>query len=137
MRFNICPLGDHVRAELVERETAAETSTFLKAVVDACLEHGIDRVLLCVRASRPIFKVEQYEASAFLRALARRPASRVALVASRPDLRASHEYLEVLAGQQRANLRSFSNEALAVEWLREPAPAADREVREAAASKGS
>jgi hypothetical protein len=136
MRFTICPLGDHVRAELVERETGAETSTFLKAVVEACAEHGLERVLLCVRASRPIFKVEQYQASAYLSALARRPGCRVALVANRPDLRASHEYLEVLAGQHGANLRSFSHEALAVEWLREAAPAARREARKAA-SKGS
>lgn len=123
MRFDIAPIGGYVRAELIERETAAETSTFLKALVEACVEHGLDRVLVLVRASRPIFKVEQYEASAYLRALARRPACRVALVSARPDLRASHEYLEVLAGQHGASLRSFSHEAMAAEWLRADPPA--------------
>ena len=136
MRFTLSPLGDYLRAELVERETAPETSTFLKALADACVEHRLDRVLLCVRASRPIFKVEQYAASGYLRALASRPACRVALVASRPDLRAAHEYLEVLAGQHGAHLRSFSHEALAIEWLRSDSATARRDPRKAAA-KGS
>ena len=132
MRFSVTPAGNYLRAELVERETGAETREFLAALVAACLEHKLERVLILVRASRPIFKVEQYEASIHLRELARRPGCRVALVASRPDLRAAHEYLEVLAGQHGANLRSFSHEALAAEWLRSERPAAALAPRKAA-----
>ena len=53
-----------------------------------------------------------------LQELACRPEYRVALVASRPDLRAAHEYLEVLAGEHGAQLRSFSQETSAADWLR-------------------
>ena len=132
MRFSIAPAGTFLRAELIERETGAETREFLAALVAACLEHKLERVLIVVRASRPIFKVEQYEASLHFRELARRPGCRVALVASRPDLRAAHEYLEVLAGQHGAHLRSFSHEALAAEWLRSERPAAALAPRKAA-----
>jgi hypothetical protein len=132
MRFSIAPVEGYLRAELIERETGAETREFLEALVAACLEHKLERVLIFVRASRPIFKVEQYAASLHLRELSRRPGARVALVASRPDLRAAHEYLEVLAGQHGANLRSFSHEALAAEWLRSEQPAAARAPGKAA-----
>ncbi len=126
MRYQISPLRDYLRAELAGRETGAETREFLEAVATACAEHAVERVLMCVRASRPIFKVEQYRASLYLAALARRPGCRVALVSSRPDIRAAHEYLEVLAGQHGANVRSFSHEAMAIEWLRSEAAGARR-----------
>ena len=122
MRYDIRIAGDHMRAELFDRETGEETRSFLKALASAVLAHRMERVLIQVRASRPIFKVEQYQASAYLKALASRPALKVALLSVRDDVRAAHEYLEVLAGQQGANLRSFSHEAMALEWLRTYAP---------------
>jgi len=33
-------------------------------------------------------------------------------------VRASHQYLEVLAGQQGANVRAFREESRALDWLR-------------------
>ena len=118
MHFSIEPGEGYLRAELVERETGGETREFLEALAAECLRRGLSSVLICVRASRPIFRVEQYRASFYLQELACRPDYRVALVASRPDIRAAHEYLEVLAGQHGAHLRSFSHEAMAIEWLR-------------------
>jgi hypothetical protein len=132
MRFSITPVDGLLRAELIERETPAETRAFLDALAAACQAHGLYSILICVRASRPIFKVEQYRASLYLGELARRPGCRVALVASRPDLRAAHEYLEVLGGLQGASVRSFSHEAMAAEWLRsEPGRAAGAPQRAA------
>jgi hypothetical protein len=71
-----------------------------------------------VHTSRPIFRVEEYHASLYLKELAARANARVALVSSRLDTRAAHEYLEVLARQHGANLRSFSDESPAAIWLR-------------------
>ena len=120
MRFSLLSLRDYVRAELVDRETVEETREFLKALAAEALRTGRTRVLICVHTSRPIFKVEAYQASLYLKELAARPAFKVALVASRLDIRAAHEYLEVLARQQGANVRSFADESPAVEWLRRP-----------------
>ena len=120
MRYSIVALKDYVRAELLERETVEETRDFLAALAAVALKHGRDRALICVHASRPIFKVEEYHASAYLKELAGRPGSKVALVSSRLGVRAAHEYIEVLARQQGANLRSFSDESPAADWLRAP-----------------
>ena len=120
MRFSFDAGHGYLRAELVERETGEETRAFLDALGEECSKHQVYSMLICVRASRPIFRVEQYRASLYLQELACRPEYRVALVATRPDLRAAHEYLEVLAGQHGAQLRSFSGEAAAADWLRNP-----------------
>lgn len=122
MRYNITASGPYLRAELIERETAEETRTFLRALAQASLQQGNSKVLICVRASRSIFKVEECGASMLLSELAARPAFKVALVADRHEVRASHEYVELLARQHGANLRSFgADESAAVEWLLHPA----------------
>ena len=118
MRFNIVALKEYLRAELLDRDTAHETREFLKALAAAALEGGHNRVLICVHTSRPIFRVEEYQASRYLKELAARPGARVALVSSRMDIRAAHEYIEVLARQQGASVRSFSDETPAGAWLR-------------------
>ena len=125
MRFNIVALKDYLRAELLDRDTAHETRDFLKALAAAALEGRHTRVLVCVHTSRPIFRVEEYHASRYLKELAARPGAKVALVSSRMDIRAAHEYLEVLARQQGARLRSFSDETPASEWLRDAAEPAE------------
>jgi len=45
------------------------------------------------------------------------PDLKVALLADSAELRSSHEYVEMLARQQGASLRSFRDEASAVSWL--------------------
>lgn len=119
MRFNVVALKDYLRAELLERETAHETRAFLNALAAEALKTGQARVLISVHTSRPIFRVEEYRASRYLKELASRPGAKVALVSSRIDIRAAHEYLEVLARQQGANVRSFNDEAPAAAWLRD------------------
>ena len=122
MSYRIAPQPGYLRADLLERETAAQTSEFLEALAAAALEHRVTRILINVHTSRPIFKVEQYSASAYLKELARRPWLKVALVATQADLRSAHEYVEVLARQQGASLRSFADTANAVAWLQASAP---------------
>ena len=124
MRFSIVAVKHYLRAELLDRETVDETRDFLNALAQAARKHNSSRVLICVHSSRPIFRIEQYQASAYLKELASRPEFRVALVAHRADVRAAHQYVEVLAKQQAANLRSFENEDAAISWLRAEAPTA-------------
>jgi hypothetical protein len=123
MRFSIIPLHDYLRAELLERESAEETREFLKALAEEALERGSQRILIIVNLSRPIFRIEEYGASGYMKELAARPTMRVALLSSRADIRAAHEYIEVLARQQSANVRSFADEAAALRWLRNGAQA--------------
>src|SRR4051812_9923504 len=113
-------MKDYIRAELLERETVEETREFLKALAAEALSQKKAAVLICVHSSRPIFKVEEYQASFYLKELAARPGYKAALVSSRLDIRAAHEYLEVLARQQGAQVRSFSDESAAAAWLRQP-----------------
>ena len=124
MRFSIVAVKHYLRAELLDRETIDETREFLAALAQAARKHNSSRVLICVHSSRPIFRIEQYQASAYLKELAARPQFRVALVAHRADVRAAHQYVELLARQQCAGLRSFDDEDAAIEWLRAPAPIA-------------
>lgn len=106
-----------VRAELFGRQTAAETQEFIQALAGEVQKNGCTAVIVCVRNSRPIFKLDPYGVAEQLRRLAANPRYRIALLADTEELRASHEYLEVLARQQGANLRAFRDEASALDWL--------------------
>jgi hypothetical protein len=81
------------------------------------LKDGDTMVLVSVRNSRPIFKVDQYRIAEQFRSLAANPKYRIALLADSDEVRASHEYIEVLARQQGANVRAFRDEASALDWL--------------------
>lgn len=109
---------DHLRAELVGRETAEQTHDFLHAVANAAQTHSIRRVLISVRASKPLFRVDDYRIEEFFRLVASVQASRVALLADSEEVRTSHEYIEVLARQCGAEVRSFRAEPEAIAWLR-------------------
>ena len=110
-------IGDYIRAELSERQTALETREFLAAAAAAAQAHHCGRVLVVVKDSRPLFKVDEYGISAYFKALAANPAYRVALLSDAGEIRASHEYIALLASRQRAQVRSFSSEPDALQWL--------------------
>lgn len=122
MSFRITPQDGYLRADLTDRQTAEQTREFLEALAAAALEQRTTRLLISVSSSRPIFKVEQYGASNYLRQLGERPWLKVALVAHRADLRSAHEYVEFLARQRNANLRSFAGVTSALAWLTADAP---------------
>ena len=105
-----------LRAELFGRQTPEETHEFVEALLAEAQKLSLTRVLAWVRNSRPIFKVEHYDISDKFRRLAARGV-RVALLADSDEVRASHQYLEVLAAQQGAQLRAFRDEARALHWL--------------------
>ena len=118
MRYQFTLLQDCLRAEMIGRETVEETQDFIAAVADEARKHNASRILICVRRSRPIFRVEQYRISEQFRVLGANPAVRVALVADTDEIRAAHGYIEVLAKQHEANVRAFRDEPSAIEWLR-------------------
>ncbi len=111
--------GDHIRAELWDRQTAAETREFLQALAAAAEQHECGRVLISVKDSKPLFKVEDYGISAYFKALARNPDYRVALLSDSEEIRVSHEYIVLLANQYGARVQNFRNEPEAVKWLTE------------------
>ena len=120
MRYQFSIVQDCLKAEMVGRETVEETQDFIAAVADEARKHSASRIMICVRRSRPIFRVEQYRISEQFRVLGANPALRVALVADTDEIRAAHGYIEVLAHQHGANVRAFRDEPSAVEWLRAP-----------------
>ena len=107
---------DHLRAELFGRQTVEETLKFVDALVAEARAKSVSRFLVWVRNSRPIFKVDQYRISDSFKQLAGRDL-RVALLADSEEVRASHQYIEVLATQQGAKVRAFRDERRALGWL--------------------
>jgi hypothetical protein len=108
---------DHLRAELFGRQTVEETLKFVDALVAEARAKSVSRFLVWVRNSRPIFKVEQYGLSEHFKQLAAQKDVRVALLADSDEVRASHQYIEVLAAQQGAKVRAFREETRALAWL--------------------
>jgi hypothetical protein len=122
MKYRIEPRAGYVHAEILERQTARDMREFLVVVHAACREHECPRVLLAIRKSRVIFKAEDYglstagAASGYVAELVK-PDCQIALVADNPELHAAHEYIELVARQQKINVRAFSDEPAAVRWL--------------------
>jgi len=118
MTYSIKLEKDHVRAELTGRETVDETKAFLRTVANFSSTHLA--FLLDIRASRPMFRLEEHGLIDDIKQIARGPAHRIALVADTRDLQVSHEYFELIARQHHVNLRSFRSTGEALAWLREP-----------------
>jgi hypothetical protein len=116
VKFHIERRDGYVHAELYQRDTADEMRTFLEAVKAACLEHGCPNILVAIRASRAVFKPEEYGLGTYASAMAT-PACRVALVGDSSELHHAHEYIELVARQQGMNVRSFRDDRVAVRWL--------------------
>lgn len=116
MRFSLEPRAGYLLALVSGRDTAEEMRTLLRAVQQACRQHDCPRVLLSIRASRAVFRPEDYGLSGYANQLAT-PACRIALVGDTPELNAAHEYIEVVARQQGLDVRAFADEPAAARWL--------------------
>jgi hypothetical protein len=124
VKYTIVDKLDYLRADLLERDSAEETETFLDAIRAAGDKYPRTRLLICVHPPRAFFRIEKYKASRFLQELAERPDVRVALVSRYFEVRVLHQYVEALARLKRARLRSFADEASALRWLMAPETAA-------------
>ena len=116
MRYSIEARSGYLHARVSGRESAAEMREFLLAVHAACGRHGIPRVLMSIRASRAVFRAEDYGLSGYANELAT-PACRIALAGDTPELNAAHEYVEIVARQQGLQVRAFRDESAAARWL--------------------
>lgn len=118
----------YLRADLYSRRTAAETREFLNGVAAECIRHQRWRLLISVHSSRPIFTVEKYGLSEFLD-IAARYAEKIALLADSLEIRFAHEYAAMLARLRGINVRTFRDEAAAIEWLKDRRYRRDRRER--------
>jgi hypothetical protein len=119
MQLTIAIETGYLRIDVVGRRSADETRRALEEVLAACRAQLIFSVLVAVRASHPIFKVEQYGLSGYLAQMAQSGhAWKVALVSDTAELRAAHEYVATLARQRSLDVRAFGHEPEAVRWLR-------------------
>ena len=124
-RYTIEVRGDHLYAELLGREKADDMKAFLHALKEQCRAHGSPRILICIRNSRPVFKAEDYGLSGETRGYASElvtPACRIALLGDSSEHHHAHEYIELVARQQKVNVRAFRREEDALQWLREAPP---------------
>ena len=104
---------------MIERDTAAETSEFVSAILEVLRLHRIFKVLISIRSSRPVFKVEEWNLSAVLEQVMRLPALKVAFIADTREISLSQEYIALLAQQRGLAFRAFGAEKAAVGWLLE------------------
>ena len=136
MWYQITDASDYLRAELFDRQSAEETRQFLNALLAECVKRDCFRVLISVRASRPIFSVEKYGLSAFIETAIKNSA-KIAVLADSPEVRLAHEYAVMLARLRGVNVRAFRAETAAAEWLSNGAGAPKPRRELAAWSDGS
>ena len=110
-------LAGYMKADMVERDTAAETEEFVRAIVAAVRKDRITKVLISTRKSRPVFKVEDWKLSEALGQVMSIPGLRVAFVADTRELQMSQEYIALLGRQRGLEFQVFPSEPAAVEWL--------------------
>jgi hypothetical protein len=127
MQLKIVLETEYLKADLRGRETPEEMRQAISTILTECRKTGMSSVLISTRASRPLFKVQEFGLSAFLDEMS--SSCRVALVAESEELRASDEYIATMAQQKKMNVRAFHSEALAARWLQNGAPGPSRRYR--------
>lgn len=120
VKLSIALVGDILEVDFSQRETPEETREMIEAIFAALAEHRVVSVLIRGRESRPIFKVEGYSLGETLARISAIPGLRFASVTADSDLRASHDYVTLLASQRNVPMRVFDHEDDALDWLREP-----------------
>ena len=117
VRYAIDAKAGYLKAEMVERDTAEETAQFVEAVVEALLAHAADKLLISIRDSRPVFKVEEWKLSAALDKVMSIPGLQVAFIADTREVQMSQQYIALLGRQRGLKFESFDSEPAAVAWL--------------------
>jgi hypothetical protein len=117
LRYKIEPQAGYLKAEMVERDTAEETAAFVEAIVEALRAGRADRLLVSIRSSRPVFKVEEWKLSAALDKVMSIPGLKVAFIADVREVQMSQEYIALLGRQRGLQFESFDSEAAALAWL--------------------
>lgn len=119
MRYTIEVHPGYIKAEMRSRETSEETREFVQAILAALRGHRIVRVLISIRESRPVFKVEDWGLSDAIEQV-RGMGLRVAFISDSKELAMSQEYIALLGRQKGLDFRTFASEPEAVDWLVAP-----------------
>jgi len=119
MHYRLEPRAGHLLAEMADRETAEETAEFVRALVAGLAEHKANRLLISVRSSRPIYKVEGWGLSGAIDAIKAVPGFRVAFIADSQEMMMAQQYIALLLSQRGIVTRNCESEAEAVAWLKE------------------
>jgi hypothetical protein len=117
MRYTIEKLSGYLKAEMTERETAAETVEFVDAIVAALRVESVFKLLISIRKSRPVFKVEDWKLSEALDKVMSIAGLRVAFIADTKEVAMSQDYIALLGRQRGLEFRTFPTEQAAVAWL--------------------
>ena len=117
MKYSIEQRPGYLKAEMLERDTAEETRAFVEVILDALRSSGVLRLLISIRASRPVFKVQQWDLSGALARVASLPGLKVAFVSDTREIGMSQEYISLIATQRGLAFRPFASEPDAVAWL--------------------
>ena len=117
MRYTIEKQDGHLKAEMVERDTAEETAEFVEAIVEALRAGSVDKLLISIRDSRPVFRVEQWRLSAALDQVMSIAGLKVAFIADTRELQMSQQYIALLGRQRGLQFEAFDSEAAALAWL--------------------
>jgi hypothetical protein len=117
LRYKIEQRPGYLKAEMVERDTAEETAAFVEAIVEALRAGPADRLLVSIRSSRPVFKVEDWKLSAALDKVMSIAGLKVAFIADVREVQMSQEYIALLGRQRGLQFESFDSEAEALAWL--------------------
>ena len=117
MRYTIEKQDGHLKAEMVERDTAEETAEFVEAIVQALRAGSVDKLLISIRDSRPVFRVEQWRLSAALDQVMSIAGLKVAFIADTRELQMSQQYIALLGRQRGLQFEAFDSEAAALAWL--------------------
>jgi hypothetical protein len=121
VQYKIELCAGYIKAEMIERDTASETQEFVNAILDALRSHRIFKVLISIRSSRPVFKVEEWNLSGALEQVMGAPGLRVAFISDTKEIGMSQEYIALLGQQRGLAFRAFGAEKAAVAWLLEDA----------------
>ena len=118
MRYTIDSNEGYLKAEMTERDTAEETAEFVEAIVAALRARGApDKLLISIRKSRPVFKVEEWKLSAALDKVMRIPGLQVAFIADTREVQMSQQYIALLGRQRGLKFETFDSEPAALAWL--------------------
>lgn len=111
------PKPEYLRVIVRRRESVEEVGTALSAMVEQARKHALRRLLIVSEESTPVFRVQQFDLAGWLDRFLKDRVEKVALVSDTAEVFASHQYIELLAGQRGVPIRAFREEKPAVEWL--------------------
>jgi hypothetical protein len=118
MRYSIQLADGYLRAEMHGRENAEETRQFVAAILEGVRSHKATRVLISIRESRALFKVEDWKFSEALEEALRIARLKVAFIADSKDVSMSQEYIALIGRQKGFDFQAFGSETEAVAWLK-------------------